>query len=306
MSLKYTIQKLGAVMALVVLLCGGVTPVHAAASVYTMTANPTYAHPVTGVIEDSGGVDSYDLGQSMTQSMLSPSAILEVDEGGNRYATVRFFMTDQISDIQFAIQDWGASDWAGTQTEITQENAGGAVSTDYRIYLSTESNVVRSTFFVGPMGRNVVFFFYFSHFTAGNNTDFIQKVSVTGEAGGDAAALTAGGGGAASAAGAATGGTASAGAAPSGAAAPAGVPAPSAAPGSTDAKGLVTGSNGLSTSGKKAQEGETAPATGYYSPGEQILINLCTGLGVGVGLLVVAGLEFYIFYRIRLNTMDDI
>lgn len=172
-----------AVIAVAAGLTGSVLPVHAALAngVYTAAVHPSYSHPVSGEIEDSGGESSQVLGQSMVESVLYTQALLEVDENGNTYANVRYYLADQISDVQFAVQEWGDSSWMSTDGSVMQENAGGTYCTDYRILLTSETTVVRSTFYVEPMGRYVIFYYYFSDLTQGNNTDFIQSVTVSTE-----------------------------------------------------------------------------------------------------------------------------
>lgn len=172
-----------AVIAVAAGLTGSVLPVHAALAngVYTAAVHSSYSHPVSGEIEDSGGESSQVLGQSMVESVLYTQALLEVDENGNTYANVRYYLADQISDVQFAVQEWGDSSWMSTDGSVMQENAGGTYCTDYRILLTSETTVVRSTFYVEPMGRYVIFYYYFSDLTQGNNTDFIQSVTVSTE-----------------------------------------------------------------------------------------------------------------------------
>lgn len=64
-------------------------PVLAASNgIYTATATSHYRHPTTGVIEDSGGEGSAVLGQSMTDSALNKSALVEVDANGNTWVTL--------------------------------------------------------------------------------------------------------------------------------------------------------------------------------------------------------------------------
>lgn len=48
-------------------------------NIYEADAHPHYRHPVTGVIEDSGGEGSEVLGQSMTESALRTQSLIEVD-----------------------------------------------------------------------------------------------------------------------------------------------------------------------------------------------------------------------------------
>ena len=70
--------------------CIHAIPTFAASNgIYTATATSHYKHPITGVIEDSGGEGSYVLGQSMTDSALNRAALVEVDPQGNTFVTVR-------------------------------------------------------------------------------------------------------------------------------------------------------------------------------------------------------------------------
>ena len=54
----------------------------ASGTVYSGTINRCYAHPVTGVIEDSGGEGSYATGQGMVTSCVYSNGILEVSDDG--------------------------------------------------------------------------------------------------------------------------------------------------------------------------------------------------------------------------------
>ena len=57
-------------------------PVYAAnGTVYTCAITPCYQHPVTGVIEDSGGEASYVTGQGMVEGAVYDTGILEVPDG---------------------------------------------------------------------------------------------------------------------------------------------------------------------------------------------------------------------------------
>ena len=61
----------------------------AAGTVYTCKINPSYAHPVTGEIEDAGGSSSTATGQGMVEGALGSSGILEVTDSGEYYLTIR-------------------------------------------------------------------------------------------------------------------------------------------------------------------------------------------------------------------------
>ncbi len=145
-------------------------PVFAAAGVYTATANPYYRHPVTGIVEDAGNNEG--IGQGMTESVLHPVALIEETEEGSIYVTVRFFLAEYISDVKFWTQKREDTDWISISHTIMQENAGEEYCTDYRFQIPAKDAVVKSSFFVSPMGRNVIFYMDFTDLKEGSS-DFI-------------------------------------------------------------------------------------------------------------------------------------
>ena len=66
-------------------------------SIYTCSITTSYTHPVTGVIEDSGGEASAATGQGMAESAVGTQGILEVTDSGKYYLTVRFSLMDYAS-----------------------------------------------------------------------------------------------------------------------------------------------------------------------------------------------------------------
>lgn len=145
--------------------------------IYLATATPYYSHPYTGVIEDSGGEGSSVLGQSMTESALYNQALVEVDPNGNMYATIRFQLMDNIENPQFMVQNDGYSEFYGVSSECMKEDFNNNTS-DFRIQIPNESCIVRCTFYVVAMGRDVVFYIGFSNLYNGSG-DFITSVEVT-------------------------------------------------------------------------------------------------------------------------------
>lgn len=144
--------------------------------IYLADATPYYAHPYTGVIEDSGGESSSVLGQSMTESALCPQALIEVDTNGNMYATVRLSLMDNIENPQFMVQNDGYSSFYDVSADCMQENLDNNTS-DFRFPIASENSIVRSTFYVVPMGRDVIFYIGFSNLTEGSG-DFVTSVEV--------------------------------------------------------------------------------------------------------------------------------
>lgn len=159
----------------------------ASGKVYTCTIHPTYQHPVSGEIEDSGGSSAQATGQGMVESAIDTTGIMEVTDDGEYYLTIRLKLKDYTSDESFWVQNWGDSDWTAPAMGVTQEGSGDNGSTeDVCIQVPAENCVVRGSMYVTPMGRDVVFYCYPSDLTEGNSTDMVVTM-VTEESSGDSA-----------------------------------------------------------------------------------------------------------------------
>lgn len=160
----------------------------ATGSVYTCTINRCYAHPVTGVVEDSGGAGSYATGQGMVEGCVYPTGILEVADDGNYYLTIRLSLMDYTSGHDFQVQSVGDSGWSSTgYTQTGTGSDSNGTTADVVIQVPSENCIVRGTMYVEPMGRNVVFYLYPSDYKEGNNTD-MNATMVTGSAASDGTA----------------------------------------------------------------------------------------------------------------------
>ena len=184
-KIKNRIKSVVMASALGLALLAGFPAVEAQAatgSVYTCTINRCYAHPVTGVVEDSGGAGSYATGQGMVEGCVYPTGILEVSDDGNYYLTIRMSLMDYTSGHDFQVQSVGDSGWSSTgyaQTGTGSDSNG--TTADVVIQVPSENCIVRGTMYVEPMGRNVVFYLYPSDYKEGNNTDMNATI-VTGSA----------------------------------------------------------------------------------------------------------------------------
>lgn len=148
-------------------------------SIYTCSITTSYTHPVTGVIEDSGGEASAATGQGMAESVVGTQGILEVTDSGKYYLTVRFSLMDYASGHDISAQNVGDSTWSSTSVTTTATGADGSGSTeDACIEVPSESCIVRCSMYVEPMGRNVIFYFYPGDYQSGNQTDF-KAINVT-------------------------------------------------------------------------------------------------------------------------------
>lgn len=150
----------------------------ASAGIYTAAATSHYRNPDTGVIEDSGGESSEVLGQSMTESALYGKALVEIDNSGNTWITLRIQLADNIENITF-----------NHSATLMQEDYGSNTA-DYRMQASLGS-VIRCSMYVVPMGREVIWYITVSTSLSSGSGDFIVSLSEsdisTGSAGGGTA-----------------------------------------------------------------------------------------------------------------------
>lgn len=173
-KVKKALAGLLAVFVLTLLGTGtGAAEVQAASgNVYTCVIHPCYAHPVTGVIEDSGGEASYATGQGMVDGAVYTTGILELTDSGEYYLTIRLSLMDYTSNHSFWVQNVGDSGWSSPAIGVTGAGTDkNGVTSDVCMQVPSENCVVRGSMYVEPMGRDVVFYLYPSDYTAGNNTD---------------------------------------------------------------------------------------------------------------------------------------
>lgn len=158
----------------------------ASGTVYSCAINRCYAHPVTGVIEDSGGESSYATGQGMVEGCVYSNGILEVPDDGAYYLTIRMSLMDYTSGHSFQVQNVGDSGWS-TPSEIGITGNGSdsnGTTADVCMRVPSENCVVRGSMYVEPMGRDVIFYLYPSNYSEGNNTD-MNATMVTAASGTD-------------------------------------------------------------------------------------------------------------------------
>lgn len=162
-------------LALVFVFCAGTFSVKAYAdngNVYTCVVNRCYRHPVTGIIEDSGGEASYATGQGMVEGCVYPTGILEVTAAGQYYLTIRMSLMDYTSEHTFWVQNVGDDGWMSPAAGITAYGTDtNGTTADICIEVPSESCVLRGMMYVEPMGRYVVWYMYPSDYVYGNNTD---------------------------------------------------------------------------------------------------------------------------------------
>ena len=143
----------------------------------TAKTTPYYSHPVTGVIEDPG--NNPGIGQGMTENVLSPQALVEITDDGRIFLSVRFNLANYIKNESFAVQNYGDENFYSVKAEVTNQTSE---TRDYRFEIPSKNVIVRSSFFVEPMGRDVIFYYTISDLVAGN-TDFktLEKLNQSHE-----------------------------------------------------------------------------------------------------------------------------
>lgn len=155
-------------------------PVNAASgNIYSCKITPCYAHPVTGVIEDSGGQSSYATGQGMVEGAVYTTGMMEVTDSGEYYLTIRMSLVDYTSNHSFTVQNVGDSGWSSTSMGVTGTGKDtNGTTADVCIQVPSENCIVRGSMYVTPMGRNVVFYLYPSNYVAGT-VDGMNATMVT-------------------------------------------------------------------------------------------------------------------------------
>lgn len=146
--------------------------------VYISSAHAYYRHPITGIVEDPGNNEG--IGQGMSDKMLNDEALIEKTEEGELYITIRLYLTQYISEVNFWTQERNTDVWTVASHQVMQENLGGEYCTDYRLKLQTEEDIIKCSFFVEPMGRAIIFFVDFSDWLPGSG-DFIVSIDTAGQ-----------------------------------------------------------------------------------------------------------------------------
>lgn len=168
-----------------------VVPVYAdSGTVYSCSINRSYSHPVSGVIEDSGGESSYATGQGMVEGAVYADGMMEVTDSGGYYLTIRMSLMDYTSNQTFAVQNVGDSGWSSTGTAVTATGSdSNGTTADVCIQVPSENCIVRIGMYVSPMGRDVIFYVYPYNYSQGNsvgmNPAFVTEESGSGDSGTD-------------------------------------------------------------------------------------------------------------------------
>lgn len=137
----------------------------------TATASGHYRHPLTGIIEDSGGDSSEALGQSMVANVVDSQALIESNPNGTYLISLRFKLMNSLSDIKLSFQTQNSDSWTSVSYKQT---AKGDDTGDLRFEVPSTDIIVKAECMVEAMGRYVIFYITLSNFTDGNTADFVQ------------------------------------------------------------------------------------------------------------------------------------
>lgn len=149
-------------------------------NVYTYTLGRHYAHPVTGVIEDSGGRAKYTTGQGMVEGCTYPTCMLEETDDGEYYVTIRMSLFDYTNGHYFWVQNKGDSGWRETVFGTTGSGSDtNGVTKDICIKVPSPDFVIRGKMHVNPMGRDVYWYMDLGGKQADGNTAGFNATLVT-------------------------------------------------------------------------------------------------------------------------------
>lgn len=152
---------------------------------YTVTVTPFYRDPVTGEVEDPGNNEA--IGQGMTENLCGSTGLLEVEENGTAYLTVRYYLDPFIGNVTFEERTSGSSSWSALSYTEMQSQSGNSSATDihekygftdYRMRITDITSTFRGGAYVDPMGRSVIYYFQPSHPVEGSG-DFITSLRPT-------------------------------------------------------------------------------------------------------------------------------
>lgn len=145
--------------------------------VFTAKVNRSYSHPITNVIEDSGGSSATATAQGMIDGVVNNTGILEVTDSGEYYLTIRMSLMDFTENHQFQVQNVNDNSWQTMSMGVTATGSdNNGTTADITVQLPSENSVVRVSMHVTPMGRDVIFYVYPNNYVEGNSTGMIPTI----------------------------------------------------------------------------------------------------------------------------------
>lgn len=125
--------------------------------VYTADMVVSYYNPDTGTVDD-GGTSNAALGDGMCRSATNKTCLVEVDQDGSVWITVRLLLQSSCKDVALYSRT-GYNSYSQASYEITSEDAG-TDSIDYRIKVADVGTKLKASMYVTPMGRDVLWYLY--------------------------------------------------------------------------------------------------------------------------------------------------
>lgn len=145
--------------------------------VYTGTMVTTYYNPDTGNVDD-GGTANAALGEGMCRSATDEACLVEVDQEGNIWITVRLLLQSNCKNVALYTRT-GYDSYSKVSYDIMSEDAGND-SIDYRIKVSDAGVKLKGTMYVTPMGRDVLWYLYVDTSTLKEGSgDFVVSIDTS-------------------------------------------------------------------------------------------------------------------------------
>lgn len=175
------LNRIGAALCSLALLCGLIAVPASAAGVapgvYTASMVTSYYNPDTGNIDD-GGTANAALGEGMCRSATDKTALVEVDNDGNVWVTVRLLLQSNCSNITLYTRS-GYDSYKQVSYTVTAEDAANDYI-DYRIKVSEPGQKLKCTMYVTPMGRDVLWYLYVDTSTLSSGSgDFVVSIDTS-------------------------------------------------------------------------------------------------------------------------------
>lgn len=134
-----------------------------AGEVYTSETIGHYKNPFDGSIEDPG--NNPGIGEGMVSNVVSGLSLIEKDDDGKLYATVRYRLRSNITNVKIWVKDKNSNKYI--QVPVKEVNTGDDTG-DYRFEIPSTGALIKSSFYVTPMGREVIFYVTFGGLQPGS------------------------------------------------------------------------------------------------------------------------------------------
>ena len=175
-------RRIGVLLGCLCLLCSLLALPAAAVEpgVYTASVVTTYYNPDTGNVDD-GGTANAALGEGMCRSATATTGLVEVDQNGNIFLTIRLLLQSNCKNVALYTRN-GYDSYSQVSYTITSEDAGND-SIDYRFQVTDAGVKLKGTMYVTPMGRDVLWYLYVDTSTlqAGSG-DFVVSIDTSAAA----------------------------------------------------------------------------------------------------------------------------